>query len=77
MMARMPVGLLNNGKHWQERAEEARVHADQLTDPEAKRMMLGIAQSYDRLAKRAEERQLSAVTVKDLAASPMVRGGDP
>jgi hypothetical protein len=70
MMARMPVGLLNNGKHW-------RVHVDQLTDPEAKRMMLGIAESYDRLAKRAEERQLSAGTIKDLVASPMVRGDAP
>jgi hypothetical protein len=77
MMVRMPVGLLNNGKHWQERAQEARVHADQLTDPEAKRMMLGIAESYDRLAKRAEERQLSAGTVKDLVASQMARGDAP
>jgi hypothetical protein len=73
----MPVGLLNNGKHWQERAEEARVHADQLTDPQAKRMMLGIAESYDRLARRADERQLSVGTVKDLVASPMVRDGAP
>jgi hypothetical protein len=37
----MPVGLLNSMKHWQERAEGARVHAEQLTDIEAKRMMLG------------------------------------
>jgi hypothetical protein len=56
----MPVGLLNSMKHWQERAEGARVHAEQLTDIEAKRMMLGIAETYQRLAKRAEGRQLSA-----------------
>jgi hypothetical protein len=56
----MAVGLLNSMKHWQERAEAARVHAEQLTDIEAKRMMLGIAETYQRLAKRAEGRQLSA-----------------
>jgi hypothetical protein len=55
----MPAGLLNSMKHWQERAEGARVYAEQLTDIEAKRMMLGIAETYQRLAKRAEVRQLS------------------
>jgi hypothetical protein len=59
-MSQMSVGLFNNTKHWQERAEEARVHAEQLTDPEAKRMMLEIAESYQRFVKRAQERQLSA-----------------
>lgn len=39
----MPVGLLNSMKHWQERAEGARVHAEQLTDVEAQRMMLSEA----------------------------------
>jgi hypothetical protein len=39
-IAQMSVGVFNNSKHWQERAEEARVHAEQLTDPEAKQMML-------------------------------------
>jgi hypothetical protein len=56
----MPVGLLNSTKHWQERAEGARVNAEQLTDIEAKRMMLGIAETYQRLAKHAQEHQLSA-----------------
>ncbi len=56
----MPPGLLDNAKHWRDRADEARVHAEQLTDPEAKRMMLGIAESYERLAHRAERRRLDA-----------------
>jgi hypothetical protein len=60
MMARMPVGLLNNAVHWRERAEDARVHAEHLTDPAAKTMMLAIAESYEKLAQRAEERRLSA-----------------
>jgi hypothetical protein len=37
----------------------ARVHADLLTDLQAKRMMLEIAESYEGLARRATERQLS------------------
>jgi hypothetical protein len=56
-MAKMPLDLLNNVEHWRGRAEEARVHAEQMTDPEARRMMLEIAASYDKLARRAEERR--------------------
>ncbi len=46
-------------KHWRDRADEARVHAEQLADPEAKRMMTDVANSYDKLAARAEERRLT------------------
>jgi hypothetical protein len=55
----MPVALFNNVEHWLERAEKARVHADLLTDREAKHTMLGIADSYQKLAERAAVRQLS------------------
>jgi hypothetical protein len=48
--------LLDNPKHWRERAEAARTVADQVEDPAAKTMMLNIANSYDRLAQRAEQR---------------------
>jgi len=48
--------LFNDPKHWRDRAEEARANAEHLHDPDAKRMMLEIAASYDRIAKRAEER---------------------
>ena len=48
--------LLNNVRHWRERAEEARAVAGQLNHPEAKRIMLGIAEGYGRMAKLAEER---------------------
>jgi hypothetical protein len=34
-MAKVTLELLNNTEHWRGRAEEARVHAEQLTDPEA------------------------------------------
>jgi len=59
VIARMPLELLNNAEHWRNRAEEARVHAEQLTDPEAKRMMLAIAESYEKLAHRAGKRRTS------------------
>jgi hypothetical protein len=57
-MPRLPLELLNNVEHWRDRAEEARVHAEQLTDPDARRMMLDIAKSYDKLAERAAARRL-------------------
>jgi hypothetical protein len=47
---------INDPKHWRERAEEARVHAEHLTDHDAKRRMLSIADEYEELAKRAEKR---------------------
>jgi hypothetical protein len=37
-------------QHWRQRAEEARTIAEQLSDLQAKRTMLGIADDYDRLA---------------------------
>jgi hypothetical protein len=52
-VAKVPI---NDPKHWRERAEEARTVADELTDPDAKRRMLRIANDYDELARRAEKR---------------------
>jgi hypothetical protein len=49
--------LMNNPQHWQDRAEEARVNAEQMSDPESKRMMLEIADGYIRLAERAARRR--------------------
>ena len=48
--------LLNNPQNWRKRAAEAQAIARSMTDPDAKRTMLGIAQSYERLAQRAELR---------------------
>jgi hypothetical protein len=48
--------LFNDPKHWRERAQEARATAEQIPDPDARQKMQEIAESYDRLARRAEER---------------------
>jgi hypothetical protein len=48
--------LLTNAKHWLDRADEARAVAGQMSDPEAKRTMLGIADSYERMARFAAVR---------------------
>ena len=48
--------LLINTENWRQRAAEARAIANGMTDPAAKRTMLELAQSYERLAERAELR---------------------
>jgi hypothetical protein len=47
---------LEDPKHWLQRAEEARAVAEGITDPESKRMMLKIAEDYEKLALRASNR---------------------
>jgi hypothetical protein len=47
---------VDNARQWRARAEEARDLAEQMANPEAKRIMLGIAVSYVALAQMAEER---------------------
>ena len=42
--------------HWRNRAEEARAIAVQMKDTHTKATMLAIAQDYDKLAVRAEQR---------------------
>jgi hypothetical protein len=50
------ASLINDPKHWRDRAKEARAIADEMKDPDAKQMMLGIARDYVLLAERAEAR---------------------
>lgn len=40
--------ILDDPKYWLERAEEVRSIADQLSDPDSRRMMLWIAEGYER-----------------------------
>jgi hypothetical protein len=53
--------LLDDPHHWYACAEESRVIAEKMHDPEARRMMFGIAITYELIAQRAQERLGSAV----------------
>jgi hypothetical protein len=47
-------------EHWSDRAEEARVQTEHMFDKDAKRGLLAIAESYERIAKIAEAAQSKA-----------------
>jgi hypothetical protein len=49
--------LLEDPNHWRQRAQEVRSIAEGLNDPEAKATMQQIADAYELLAKRAEQRK--------------------
>ena len=53
-----PKQLVNNAGHWKARAAEARQLAEAETDDMTKRALLDIADQFDKLAERAEYRQL-------------------
>jgi hypothetical protein len=52
----MASSHLIDPQYWRQRAQEVRSAAEHLTDPHAKRMLLGIGDDYERLAKCAEQR---------------------
>jgi len=47
---------INDPGHWRDRAEEMRALAHDVQDEAARQTMLRLAQDYDRLAARAEQR---------------------
>src|SRR5262249_25556136 len=46
----------NNPQHWRDRAEDARILAEQMHDDLCRAMMLRIAEDYEKLAERASLR---------------------
>jgi hypothetical protein len=47
---------LNDSEHWRGRAEESRILAELISDETSKKMMLKIADDYEKLAARASAR---------------------
>jgi hypothetical protein len=52
----MPTSFIDDPKHWHDRAAEMRVLSDEMKEAEARRMMLKLADDYDKLGDRAAER---------------------
>jgi hypothetical protein len=49
---------LNDPDYWHSRAEEVRTMAEIMSDPETQRIMLEIAEGYERLGENAAEREI-------------------
>jgi hypothetical protein len=49
------ASVSRDAQYWRDRAEQARVHAEQMHDLVSKHEMLNIARSYEALARRSEE----------------------
>ena len=50
----VPSDTEDAADRWRALASEARARAAEMSDPEAKQIMLSIAEGYERLARRAE-----------------------
>ena len=68
----MALQHANDAKHWRDRAAQMRVLSDEMKDPKARSMMLKLANDYEKLADRAEDR---ATRDGDLRPSPMPKNG--
>ena len=72
----VPPRDLNDVKHWRERATEMRALAEGMGDAHAIRLMLDLANDYEKLADRAAERAKS-IEVNTFTPSPLGRGSLP
>jgi hypothetical protein len=48
--------LMDDVEHWRQRAREAREQAERGSDSHARKLMLAVADSYDRIVRRAAAR---------------------
>jgi hypothetical protein len=53
-------GEISKARRWRERAEECRSAADGIKDETSRRQMMGVAESYDRMAVLADQRENAA-----------------
>jgi hypothetical protein len=54
------AGFIDDPAHWRRRAEEIRALAGDIRDSESRATMLNLAEDYEQLARRAEERPSQA-----------------
>ena len=66
----MTLQGINDAKHWRDRAAEMRALSDEIKDLEAQRLMLKLANDYDKLSDRAEDRAAQNVP----GPSPIPKG---
>jgi hypothetical protein len=50
------MNKLDDPEHWRSRAEEAKTLAELMQHPDTRRIMLGIAEGYERIARHIEIR---------------------
>ena len=65
----MPASFINDPEHWRARAREMRALATLAQDEEARAAMLGVAEQYEQLARRAETRMNGAPAQPNAKAS--------
>ena len=53
----VPPSTINDADYWRKRAEEARTISEGMTDAHTKSLMLGVAESYEKITKWAEDRR--------------------
>ena len=62
----MSSSFINDPQHWRGRAEEARTLSDLMSEETSKQMMRRIADDYDRLVERAEQRARHTAQSKEI-----------
>jgi hypothetical protein len=70
----MPSRLVDDPKQWRDRATDMRGLLDAVTDLDIKSKVLRLADDYDTLAERAEDRAGGA-TVQNKAVAPVFTAG--
>ena len=64
------TSILENPKHWRDRAEEARTIAEKLSDPKSREILFTIAEDYLRLAEHAERQAKKRLKIRHYGQFP-------
>ena len=67
----MALQNVNDSKHWRDRAAEMRVLSGEMRDLETQSIMVKLANDYDKLADRADDRAARDIPVP--SPTPKVR----